>query len=119
MVLVSKPLKRFENIERELGKLNFLIPDVVIDELRRLELCAGPKRSLIAKTAIEIANSKFGIIELGKQTQVDDVILEFSKASKCAVATLDKKLKTKLLKHNILLITLSKDRLTIEYPSAQ
>lgn len=116
MVLVSTPIKRIEKIERELGRLIFLIPDIVIEELKKLEVRTGPKRSQIAKTAIEISRLKFRIVELPRYRQVDDAILEFAKASNCAVATLDKNLKNKLRKHNILVISLSNNRLIIDYP---
>jgi rRNA-processing protein FCF1 len=116
MVLVSSPVKRMEKIECEVGRLSFLIPDIVIEELKKLEVRTGPKRSQIAKTAIEISYSKFRIVELLKYRQVDDAILEFAKASKCAVATLDKNLKNKLRKHNILVISLSNNRLILDYP---
>jgi rRNA-processing protein FCF1 len=105
-----------EKIESEVGRLSFLIPDIVIEELKKLVVRTGPKRSQIAKTAIEISYSKFRIVELPKYRQVDDAILEFAKASKCAVATLDKNLKNKLRKHNILVISLSNNRLIIDYP---
>jgi rRNA-processing protein FCF1 len=110
MVLVSRPISQFEKVEMQLGKLNFLIPDVVIEKR------TGPKRSLLAKTAIEISNSKFRIIELPTYRQVDDAIIEYSKTTKCAVATLDKNLKNKLQTFNTLVITLSSNRLVIVYP---
>jgi rRNA-processing protein FCF1 len=116
MVLVSKPISQFEKVEMQLGKLIFLIPDVVIEELKKLEMRTGPKRSLVAKTAIEISKSKFRIIELPTYRQVDDAIIEYAKVTKCAVATLDKNLKNKLQTFNILVITLSCDRLVIVYP---
>jgi rRNA-processing protein FCF1 len=116
MVLVSRPISQFEKVEMQLGKLNFLIPDVVIEELKKLEKRTGPKRSLLAKTAIEISNSKFRIIELPTYRQVDDAIIEYAKATKCAVATLDKNLKSKLQTFNTLVITLSSNRLVIVYP---
>ena len=116
MVLVSRPISQFEKVEMQLGKLNFLIPDVVIEELKKLEMRTGPKRSLLAKTAIEISNSKFRIIELPTYRQVDDAIIEYAKATKCAVATLDKNLKNKLQTFNTLVITLSRNRLVIVYP---
>jgi uncharacterized protein len=116
MVLVSKPISQFEKVEMQLGKLIFLIPDVVIEELKKLEMRTGPKRSLVAKTAIEISKSKFRIIELPTYRQVDDAIIEYAKVTKCAVATLDKNLKNKLQKFNTLVITLSCNRLVIVYP---
>jgi uncharacterized protein len=115
MVLVSTPLKRMTKIEMEVGKLSFLVPNVVIGELQRLETRAGPKRSLIARTAIEIANSKLRIVELPDWVgRVDEAILKFAKASDCAVATLDRNLKIALRRNNILVISLSNNRLIIE-----
>ena len=115
MVLVSTPLKRMAKIEMEVGKLTFLVPNVVIGELKRLEARAGPKRSLIARTAIEIANSKLRIVELPDWVgRVDEAILKFAKASDCAVATLDRNLKIALRRNNILVISLSNNRLIIE-----
>jgi rRNA-processing protein FCF1 len=115
MVLVSTPLKRMTKIEMEVGKLTFLVPNVVIGELQRLETRAGPKRSLIARTAIEIANSKLRIVELPNWVgRVDEAILNFAKASDCAVATLDRNLKIALRRNNILVISLSNNRLIIE-----
>jgi uncharacterized protein len=115
MVLVSTPLKRMTKIEMEVGKLTFLVPNVVIGELQRLEARAGPKRSLIARTAIEIANTKLRIVELPDWVgRVDEAILKFAKASDCAVATLDRNLKIALRRNNILVISLSNNRLIIE-----
>lgn len=115
MVLVSTPLKRITKIEMEAGKLTFLVPNVVIGELQRLETRAGPKRSLIARTAIEIANSKLRIVDLPDWVgRVDEAILKFAKASDCAVATLDRNLKIALRRNNILVISLSNNRLIIE-----
>jgi rRNA-processing protein FCF1 len=115
MVLVSTPLKRMAKIEMEVGKLTFLVPNVVIGELQRLETRAGPKRSLIARTAIEIANSKLRIVELPNWVgRVDEAILNFAKSSDCAVATLDRNLKIALRRNNILVISLSNNRLIIE-----
>jgi uncharacterized protein len=116
MALVSEPVKRLEKVEGELGRLFFLVPDIVVDELKRLETRTGPKRSRIAKTAMEISTSKFRIVELPEYKQVDEAILEYTKTSKCVVATLDKNLKNKLLNANTPVITLSNNRLIVVYP---
>lgn len=116
MALVSVPVKRLEKVEVELGKLFFLVPDIVIDELKRLETRTGPKRSRIAKTAMEISTSNFRMIELPEHKQVDEAILEYTKTSKCVVATLDNNLKNKILNANTPVITLSSNRLIVVYP---
>jgi rRNA-processing protein FCF1 len=115
MVLVSAPLKRIAKIEMELGRLNFLVPSVVIGELKRLETRAGPKRSLIARTAIEIANSKLRIVDIANcGGRADESILEFAKTSGYAVATLDRNLKIALRRNNILIVSLSNNRMIVE-----
>jgi uncharacterized protein len=116
MALVSEPVKRLEKVEGELGRVFFLVPDIVVGELKRLEARTGPKRSRIAKTAMEISTSKFRIIDLPEYKQVDEAILEYTKTSKCVVATLDKNLKNKLLNANTPVITLSNNRLIVVYP---
>lgn len=115
MVLVSVPLKRLTKIEMELGRLTFLVPNVVIGELQRLETRAGPKKSLIARTAIEIANSKLRVVDIPNcGGRVDEAILEFARTSDCAVATLDRGLKIALRRNNILIISLSNNKLMVE-----
>ena len=115
MVLVSVPLKRITKIEIELGRLNFLVPNVVIGELKTLETRAGPKRSLIARTAIEIANSKLRVVDIANYGgRADEAILEFAKTSGYAVATLDRNLKIALRRNNILIVSLSNNRLIVE-----
>lgn len=116
MVLVSTPIKQMNKVEAHLGKLNFLIPDIVMDELRRLEEWAGPKRSMIAKTAIEISNSKFKVVKVTKTRDVDDAIIEYCVSHRCAVATIDTDLRRRLISNNVLVITLSKNRLMFANP---
>src|SRR5919197_493957 len=96
MVLVSRPIKQMDKVEAHLGKLNFLIPDIVVDELKRLEEWTGPKRSIIAKTAIEISNSKFEVIKVSKTRDVDDSLIEYCVSHQCTAATIDKDLRKRL-----------------------
>lgn len=117
MVLVAKPIKNVERIEYEFGKLEFLVPDVVIDELKRLEAKAGPKRATLAKTALEIAAKKFTAVPVPRAAHVDDSIVEYATGKKCAVATIDTNLRRRLIANEVLVLTLSRDRLTVANPS--
>jgi rRNA-processing protein FCF1 len=116
MVLVSKPIKQIDKIEAYFGKLNFLIPDIVLCELAYLENKAGPKRSTIAKTAIEISHSKFNIIEVKKSEHVDETIIEYAVSHKCVAATIDKDLLRRLILSSVVVLTLSKNKLIIANP---
>jgi rRNA-processing protein FCF1 len=113
MLLVAKPIKQIDKLELQIGKLIFLVPDIVIDELKQVENKVGPKKAMIAKTAIDVSYSKFEIIKLPRSRRVDDAILEYAKKSNCAVATVDTNLRNKLIANNILVITLSKNRLVV------
>jgi rRNA-processing protein FCF1 len=113
MVLVSTPIRQLDKIESHIGKLNILVPNIVIDELKRLQQKAGPKRSMIAKTAIEISKVRFKVIEIVKSRHVDDAIIEYAIKHNCATATIDTSLRKRLIKNNILVITISNNRLMI------
>jgi rRNA-processing protein FCF1 len=133
MVLVSTPIKQLERIEAHLGRLNFLVPDIVIDELRRLEKRAGPKRSIAARTAIDLSLSRFKVINLipsdgeeekesmeksvPKPVQVDDYIANYAVTNRCPVATIDIRLRNRLLAGGTLVLTLSKNKLVVMQPS--
>jgi rRNA-processing protein FCF1 len=116
MVLVSKPIKQFAKIESQLGRIDFLVPDIVEGELEQLTDNAGPKRSGIARTALEIARAKFRTVALTPAKHADDSIVEYAIANKCAVATIDTKLRLRLVANEVLVLTLSKDNLIIANP---
>ncbi|HEY9485364.1 MAG TPA: hypothetical protein VIQ04_01870 [Nitrososphaeraceae archaeon] len=116
MVLVSTPIKQMDKVEAHFGKLNFLIPDIVMDELKRLEEWTGPKRSMIAKTAIEISNSKFKVVKVTKTRDVDDAIIEYCLGHECTAATIDTDLRRRLISNNVMVITLRKNRLIVANP---
>jgi uncharacterized protein len=116
MVLVSKPIKQLPRIESEFGRLDFLVPDIVIGELERLEQKAGPKRSTLAKTALELAKAKFRQVKVGRAAHVDDSIVEYALRTKCGVATIDTNLRRRLIAGEVLVLTLSRDRLIVANP---
>lgn len=119
MVLVSKPIKHVERMEHEFGKLDFVVPDIVIDELKRLQEKAGPKRSTLAKTALEVAKARFSVVKVPEAAHVDDSIVEYATEKKCAVATIDTALRRRLIANSVLVLTLSRDRLTVANPNIE
>jgi rRNA-processing protein FCF1 len=116
MVLVSKPIKQVPRIESELGRLDFLVPDIVIGELDRLAHKAGPKRATLAKTAMELTAAKFKQVKVAHAAHVDDSIVEYALRNKCAVATIDTNLRRRLIASEVLVLTLSRDRLIVANP---
>jgi rRNA-processing protein FCF1 len=116
IVLVSKPIKRLAKIESQLGRLDFLAPDIVQRELERLSQNAGPKRSRLAKTALELVRAKFNIVAVAPAKHVDDSIIEYAMAQRCAVATIDTNLRRRLITNQVLVLSLRKDNLIIANP---
>jgi rRNA-processing protein FCF1 len=116
MVLVSKPIKRVAKIESQLGRLDFLVPDIVEGELERLAQNAGPKRSRLAKTALELAKAKFKTVAVAPAKHVDDSIIEYAMAQKCAVATIDTNLRRRLIANQVLVLSLSEDNFIVANP---
>lgn len=115
MVLVTKPIKLLDSIVIEYGKINFLIPDVVIEELKKLVHNPSYKSSLSAKTVLEITK-KFEIINTKKLNYTDDSIIDYAINYKCAVATMDKNLIQRLISSKVMVFSLRNNKLLIMNP---
>ncbi len=114
IALVSNPIKCLDNVESEIGKLRFKVPSFVLDELDSVERKSGPKKSMIANTAIRISKLKFEIMDIGKSKNVDNDILNYvTRNRKFAVATLDGILLNRLRTADVTTITLSKNKMII------
>ena len=114
IALVSYPIKCLDKVESEIGKLRFKVPSFVLDELDSVERKSGPKKSMIANTAIRISKLKFEIMDIGKSKNVDIDILNYvTRNRKFAVATLDGILLNRLRTADVTTITLSKNKMII------
>ena len=115
MVLVTKPVKLLDNIVIQYGKINFLIPDVVIDELENLVNNPTYKISQNAKTVLEVTK-RFEIIKTKKLNYADDSIVDYALNYKCAVATMDKNLIQRLISSKVMVFSLRNNKLLIMNP---
>ncbi len=111
IVLASKPVKKLDVLETDLGKIDFIVPSVVIDELTNLASTASPKRANSAKLALELAKRFKTVILEGKSA--DEVLIDYASKHRCYVATIDNVLKNKLKSNGIDVITLVKDRIIV------
>lgn len=110
-ILADRPVSNLSILESELGKINFIVPSVVVEELKKLAKSAGPKRAAAATSALELARAfRIVVIEGGS---ADDVIVEYAVKHRCYVATVDNDLRKKLKDNGIGVVTLSKDRITM------
>ena len=111
IVLASKPIKKLDVLENTLGRIDFIIPTIVIDELKNLVNTASAKRANAAKVALELSK-RFKIIEL-QGGSADEVIVDHASKHRCYVATIDSALKDKLKNNGIDVITLVNDRIIV------
>ena len=110
MVLVTKPIKLVDNLVMEYGKINFLIPEVVIEELKNLVNNPSYKSSQSAKTILKLTK-KFEIIKTKRLHYTDDSILDYAINYKCAVATMDKNLIQRLISSKVIVFSLRNNKL--------
>ena len=114
IALVSNPVKCLDKVEYEIGKLRFIVPTFVLDELESIKKKSGPKKSMIANTAIQISKLKFGIRDFGKSRNVDNEILNYAiQNRRYGVATLDGILLNRLKDAEVTTITLSQNKMII------
>ena len=112
MALVTKPIKLLDDIIINYGKINFLIPDIVIEELHKITTRKSYKISHIARTALEVAK-QFAIVNTKKLRYPDDSILDYAISHNSAIATLDKNLIKRSLSEKIMVFSLKKNKIII------
>ncbi|MCS7141195.1 MAG: hypothetical protein NZ888_03295 [Candidatus Nitrosocaldus sp.] len=132
MAMANRPIRGMERLEINLGRVEFLIPDVVVHELERIAGegigVRGVKRAKEAKAALQIIGDRafrFRIIALGRSMKggedsgggsgyaVDDLIVGYAESMRCYVATLDKGMIRRLRGRCAGIVTLQDDALTI------
>ena len=103
-----------DEILREVGKVEILIPRSVINELERLSSLSKGSRRILAKAAREfVRNREYQIIESKDEKDVDRDIMILAKYLNAVVATLDKKLIEELKKTSIGVLTWKNKRLRL------
>ena len=112
IALVTKPIKLLDDIIINYGKINFLIPDIVIEELKKIANRKSYKISQIARTALEIAK-QFEIVNTKKLRYPDDSLLDFAISYNCAIATVDKNLIKRSLSEKIMVFSLKNNKIII------
>lgn len=108
--LANHRIKNISTLETEIGDIQFVVPDVVLAELAKLEKIEEKKRE--AYTATQYIKS-FKTINLGG-TYVDESIISFVKKNGGVIATMDKELKLAIKKAGGSVISISNDKIVLE-----
>ncbi|MEM0366932.1 MAG: PIN domain-containing protein [Candidatus Nitrosocaldus sp.] len=128
IAMANRPVRGIERLETNLGKVEFLIPDVVVRELERIAESVGVKRAKEARAALQIINDarfRFSIIDVSKHAEirkgnsssgrgaVDDLIVAHAESARCYVATLDKGMIKRLKGRCAGIVTLQDDTMIV------
>ena len=108
--LSTKKIKNLSNIETEIGSINFVVPQIVIKELKHL-LDDPDKKNIIEKTLESIKSFKTNDID-GKTADLG--ILDFIKKQRGIVATMDKNLKIQIKESGGSVLSMHNDKIVLE-----
>ena len=108
--LATKKIKNLSNIETEIGSINFVVPQIVIKELKHL-LDDPDKKNIIEKTLESIKSFKTNDID-GKTADLG--ILDFVKKQRGIVATMDKNLKKQIKESGGSVLSMHNDNIVLE-----
>jgi uncharacterized protein len=108
--LATKRIKNISRLETDVGQIQFVIPDVVINELQKLS-SQDKKQNLVLATLDYSKNlKKISIVgEFADKALIDHVKLHGG-----IIGTLDKELKNKVKNAGGSIISLSNDRIVLE-----
>ncbi|MGY5149010.1 MAG: PIN domain-containing protein [Candidatus Nitrosopumilus sp. bin_68KS] len=108
--LATKRIKNIDNLDVEIGSLSFVVPEVVITELNKLEKIPE-KRQEILVTLNFIKNFK-KIPIYGNFA--DKKLLDYVKNNRSMIGTMDKILKKQIKQAGGSIISLSNDNIILE-----
>ena len=108
--LATKRIKNIDNLDVEIGSLSFVVPEVVITELNKLEKMSEKKHQIIA-TLNFIKNFK-KIPIYGNFA--DKKLLDYVKNNRSMIGTMDKILKKQIKQAGGSIISFSNDNIVLE-----
>ena len=110
MLLASNRIKNMNDLDVEIGHLEFVIPEIVIKELKHLS--NDESKGKIALQTLELIKS-FETNSISGKT-ADDGILNFVKENGGVIATIDKELKNKIKEVGGSVLSIHNDKIVLE-----
>jgi len=110
MLLATKKIKNYFNLETEIGTIKFVVPEVVMKELHKLK--NDPKKKQNVLVTLDFIKD-FKIISMVGE-YADSALINHVRKHGGIVGTLDKEMKIKIKKIGGSIISLSNDRIILE-----
>jgi len=108
--LATRRIKNIDNLDVEIGKITFVVPQVVKNELS--ELAKNPKKIQDIQSTLNYIKNFKTIPIIG--TFADKELLDYVSNNKIIVATMDKELKRQIKNHGSSIMSFSNDRIVLE-----
>ncbi len=110
ILLATKRIKNYFNLETEIGTIKFVVPEIVIKELHKLK--NDPKKKQNVLVTLDFIKDFQNISMVGEYD--DSVLINHVRKHGGIIGTLDKELKIKIKKIGGSIISLSNDRIILE-----
>ena len=108
--LATRRIKNIDNLDVEIGSISFVVPEVVKNELIKLQ--NNPKKKQdIDKTLNFI--KKFKIIQI-QGNFADKELLNYVKINRSIIGTMDKELKKQIKQVGSSILSFSQDKIVLE-----
>ena len=108
--LATKKIKNIDNLETEIGEIQFIVPDVVRKELQRL--CENKSKRQAVLLTLDFIK-KLKILQISGN-YADESLVSYVRENGGIIATIDKELKNKVKELGGSIISLSNDRIVLE-----
>jgi len=108
--LATKKIKNIDNLETEIGEIQFIVPDVVRKELQRL--CENKSKRQAVLLTLDFIK-KLKILQISGN-YADESLVSYVRENGGIIATVDKELKNKVKESGGSIISLSNDRIVLE-----
>ena len=110
ITIATKRIKNLSTLDTEIGQIQFVVPEVVVNELKSLS--HEPNKKLDAEKTLEFIK-KFKKISISGKF-ADDALCAHVENYGGIIATLDKELKNKIKNLGGSIISLSNDKIVLE-----
>jgi len=108
--LATRRIKNIDNLDTEIGSISFVVPEVVKNELIRLQNNPGKKQEI--ETTLNFIKKLKTISIQGNFA--DKELVEYVKINRSIIGTMDKALKKQIKQEGSSILSFSQDKIVLE-----
>lgn len=112
MLFASKKIKNLSTLETDIGIIEFVVPDMVIEELHKISRQDNLKKKISTEGALQLVQN-FKKIKISGNT-VDEALVSYVKTHGGIIATVDIDLKKRIKKFGGSVLSFTNDRIILE-----